>query len=112
MGANNDFSIQAHARGSRHTLVLTGELDLASATTLEARVAELCADGASEVVLDLSGLTFIDSTGLRTILAGMKLCEEHQRGFWLIPGPSAVQRLFELSGLLEQLPFRAPEASA
>jgi anti-sigma B factor antagonist len=105
----NDFSIREDADDNRHTLVLTGELDLASAPALEAATARLCADGASEIVLDLSGLAFVDSTGLRTILSSMSLCEEHLCNFWLIPGPRAVQRLFELAGVLERLPFRDPD---
>lgn len=105
----NDFSIQEEAREDRCTLMLKGELDLASAPILEAAIARLCADGASEIVLDLGGLSFIDSTGLRTILSSMSLCEQHLCNFWLIPGPRAVQRLFELAGMLERLPFREPD---
>jgi anti-sigma B factor antagonist len=104
-----DFSIREDAQGDRHTLILAGELDLASAPTLEAVTARLCADGASEIVFDLSSLSFIDSTGLRTILSSMNLCEEHLCDFWLIPGQRAIQRLFELAGLLGRLPFREPE---
>jgi anti-anti-sigma factor len=104
-----DFSIQENAEGDRYTLILGGELDLASAPTLDAAAARLCANGASEIVFDLGGLSFIDSTGLRTILSSMSLCEEHLCDFWLIPGQRAIQRLFELAGLLGRLPFREPE---
>jgi anti-sigma B factor antagonist len=104
-----DFNIQEHAEGDRHTLVLAGELDLASAPALEAATVRLCANDASEIVLDLRGLSFIDSTGLRTILSCMSLCEEHLCSLWLIQGQRAIQRLFELAGLLERLPFREPE---
>lgn len=104
-----DFSIHEDAQGDRRTLTLAGELDLASAPALEAAVAQLCADGANEIVFDLSGLSFVDSTGLRTILSSMSLCEEHLCDFWLIPGQRAIQRLFELAGLLGRLPFREPE---
>jgi anti-sigma B factor antagonist len=100
------FNIQENRQGDRYTLALTGELDLASVPALDALAARLCADGASEVVFDLRRLTFIDSTGLSAILSSMRLCEEHLCNFWLIPGPRSVQRLFELAGLLERLPFR------
>jgi anti-anti-sigma factor len=103
------FSIQEHAEDDRYTLVLTGELDLASAPVLEAATVRLCANGANEIVFDLGRLSFIDSTGLRTILSSMNLCEEHLCDFWLLPGPRAIQRLFELAGLLERLPFRERE---
>jgi anti-anti-sigma factor len=105
-----DFSIQENAEDDRYTLVLKGELDLASAPMLDAATARLCTDGASEIVFDLGGLSFIDSTGLRTILSCMSLCEEHLCNLWLIPGQRAIQRLFELAGLLERLPFREPES--
>jgi anti-anti-sigma factor len=103
-----DFGIQEHGQDDHHTLVLAGELDLASAQALEKTVLRLCTEGASEVVLDLSQLAFVDSTGLRTILTSRKLCAKHRCAFWLIPGQKAVQRMFELAGLIDTLPFRAP----
>ncbi len=104
-----NFSIQEEPEDDRCTLVLRGELDLASAPALEAATTRLCGEGASEIVVDLRGLSFIDSTGLRTILSCMSLCEEHLCNLWLVPGQRAIQRLFELAGLLERLPFREPE---
>src|SRR5438067_8119130 len=51
-------------RGGRHTLLVSGEMDFVTAPALEARVVQLCAAGASEIVLDLTELTFADSRGL------------------------------------------------
>jgi anti-anti-sigma factor len=62
---------------------------------------------ADDITLDLSGLTFMDCCGLRSILSVGKACETRTYGFTLIPGQSQVQRLFELTGLLDVLPFRA-----
>src|ERR1700722_9986214 len=104
----SELGIGVTRSDDRYTLLLTGELDLASAPAIEQLLPELCADGADEIVLDLSQLAFIDSTGLRTILTGMAICEKHICHFWLIPGTSAVQRVFELTGLGEKLPFREP----
>jgi anti-sigma B factor antagonist len=92
----------------RYSLLLTGEFDLASAPAIEQVLPELFANGASEVVFDLSQLEFIDSTGLRTLLFAKTLCEQHQCDFWLIRGTRTVQRVFELTGLAEKLPFREP----
>jgi anti-anti-sigma factor len=102
-----DFKLQEQGAGEQRKLLLKGELDLASAASLEEGIVRLCADGAGEIVLDLSELSFIDSTGLRTILAGMKVCEQHLCSLWLTPGPATVQRVFELAGLTEALPFRS-----
>jgi len=104
--ATIELSIQAHRQEDRHTLVLTGELDLASAPALESMVARVCADGASEVVLDLSRLKFIDSSGLKAILSARSLCAARNCDFCLTPGQAPVQRLFELTRLIDRLPFR------
>lgn len=63
-----DLTIAARQMGGWHVLRVAGELDLASSTTLADRIA-LLPDGTS-VALDLRGLTFIDSSGLSTVIAG------------------------------------------
>jgi anti-sigma B factor antagonist len=95
------------ASGERHTLVLSGELDMAWAPILDQALHRVCGDGAEAIALDLSGLTFMDSTGLRAVLLAKELCERNDCEFLLTPGPPQVQRLFELTGLLDRLPFSA-----
>lgn len=89
----------------RHTLVLEGELDMAWAPTLDAAVLRVCRAGAPALVLDLRRLTFMDSTGLRSILLAKDTCEQHGCAFLLIQGPAQIERLFEVSGLMDRLPF-------
>ena len=104
------FSIRARQTGERRTLMLTGELDIVAAPALESVVTDLCEAGASEIVLDLSELEFADSRGLRAILMARSTCEEFLCDFSVTPGPSQVQRVFEISGLLKLLPFRTAES--
>jgi anti-anti-sigma factor len=59
------------------------------------------------LTLDLSATTFIDSSGLRAVLLGKELTDEQGHGFSIIPGPPKVQRLFELTALLDVLPFES-----
>jgi anti-anti-sigma regulatory factor len=47
----------------------------------------------------------MDSTGLRTVLLAKELCDSHGFELSLVPGPPKVQRLFELTALLDVLPF-------
>ncbi|HEV7584515.1 MAG TPA: STAS domain-containing protein [Solirubrobacteraceae bacterium] len=104
-GDAKPFEVRDVVRDGLHTLVLSGELDIAPATDLEARVLELCAAGAGGIVIDLSRLTFMGSTGVRLILSAREMCAQHGCDFFIVPGPPSVQRLFELTGLLESLPF-------
>ena len=100
------LGVQQHDSGAAHTLVLTGELDMAGAPALDATLRRICTEPAEAITLDLSKLTFMDSTGLRTILLAKDLCEQHDCELMLIPGPAQIQRLFEVTGLLESLPFQ------
>jgi len=102
------FEMQDAVCGGRHTLVLSGELDLVSSTALESMVLLLCGEGITGVALDLSKLTFMDSTGLRAVLCAREVAESHGYEFLLVPGPKNIQRLFELTGLSQVLPFEKP----
>ena len=92
--------------GGRRTLILTGELDAASAPMLNATLLKRRGLGTNKIALDLSNLTSIDSTGLRWVLSAKELSENDGYEFALIPGPRHIQRFFELEGLLDVLPFR------
>jgi anti-anti-sigma factor len=107
MSSSGGLNVEDVVYGRQHTLVLEGELDLVSASSLEARMRELCANGTKEIVLDLGKLTFIDSTGVRAVLLANELCERHSCDFSLTHGTDGVQHVFELTGLLEALPFTA-----
>ncbi len=91
--------------GDAHTVRLRGELDMAGVPSLEATVERICAEGARSVTIDLAELTFIDSTGLAAIVHVSALCAKHGCDFEILPGPRAVQRLFEVTGLDVVLPF-------
>jgi anti-sigma B factor antagonist len=105
MNASAGLTVRDVASGGEHKLVLAGELDIASAPILEATVASLCGNGATSIVVDLSELTFMDSTGLRAVLAADKLCGEQGPTFSLSGASGSVQRLFELTGVTGALQF-------
>jgi anti-anti-sigma factor len=97
------LSIEEKASEGRHTIALSGELDVASAEILAEALAEACAAGARELVLDLGGIEFMDSTGLNAILRGQKLCEEHGCRWSLTPARQPVKRVLEVAGVLNRL---------
>jgi len=80
---------------------------MVGAKELETTITRLCTGDALEIELDLREVTFIDSQGLRAILAAREACASHQAEFFLIRGNHpAQQRLFEITGLLDLLPWR------
>lgn len=86
-------------------LILSGELDIASAPSLERSIETLASEGAERVVIDLSGVTFMDSTGLRALLLAQQRTSGNGHELRLRRGPRQVQRVFELSGTLETFTF-------
>lgn len=87
----------------RCTLVLQGELDLASRTKLDRVLSQLQLERGRQLMLDLGEVSFMDSSGVHAVMAVKALCAEHGCEL-LIPSRSApVQRLLELTGVLAQL---------
>jgi anti-sigma B factor antagonist len=81
-------------------VALYGELDLASSPSLERELLGADSETLDRVVIDLSGLEFIDCSGLHVILRAKERFREDGRQLSLLRGPRAVQRLFELTGTL------------
>ncbi len=98
--------MDTRTEGARHTIVLSGELDVASAQMLEESIAEACAAGAKELVLDMGAIEFMDSTGVRAILRGRSSCEAHRCDFHLTPAQRPVEQTLEVTGVRRKLPFR------
>src|SRR4051812_18072553 len=103
-----ELRLEDHADGTRHRLALAGELDLANADQLVSATRELCAGGASELLLDLHDLAFMDSTGLRAIAECMNICQSSDCEFALTPPQEQVRRVFEIAGLQETFVFKSP----
>lgn len=86
--------------GGRHTLILSGELDMGSAGALEAMIGHLCSNATTAIALDLSKLAFMDSTGLYAVLRADKLCREQACEFSVAPGTGQARRLLEVCGVI------------
>jgi anti-anti-sigma factor len=99
-----DFSIAAADRDGRAHLTLRGELDLATAPELEQLVNERI-DGSQEVVVDLRGLEFMDSSGIRVLVAAhARAGRVGTRLFVVRPDPgNAVAKIIEVAGLDREL---------
>jgi anti-sigma B factor antagonist len=86
-------------------LTLRGELDLASAPLLEQQLRHADATDSSQVSVDLSGLEFIDSTGLHTLVSAERRFAEKGKRFSVRRGPPAVHRFFELTNTVPVFQF-------
>jgi anti-sigma B factor antagonist len=83
----------------RTVLSLKGELDLLAAPLLQGEIESERADAANVLVLDLDDVQFIDSAGLRVILAAHERAIERGQRLAFTPGSPQVQRLFSIAGV-------------
>lgn len=104
-GLPGAFTLRCARRGAAHVITLSGELDLATAPAVRDELVAAEATDADRIVLDLSALTFIDSTGLRTIVQGCARSKADGDRLRLLRGPTQVQRIFEITATTDMLPF-------
>ena len=106
---------QTTVSGDVAVVALKGELDVAGAALLEHELDRVSADhDPRAIVLDLSDLDFMDSTGLRLVVLADGRAREENRRFALVRGRNDVQRVFEITRMTERLQFldSAEEASS
>jgi len=89
------------------TVTLRGELDLGSVGALQERLTAVEQGAPSLIVLDLSDLSFIDSSGLRVLLLADGRARESGRELVLTQSTDAVQRVFEMTGTRDLLRFQS-----
>jgi anti-anti-sigma factor len=82
------------------TVTMTGELDIATATTLSMSVRKVVAAHPQRLILDLSGLVFIDVAGARALDETYKVLDAECPVIVRQPRPSA-RKIFQLTGLME-----------
>ncbi|MBV8953373.1 MAG: STAS domain-containing protein [Solirubrobacterales bacterium] len=99
----SDFLVDTQISDRAITVTLGGELDLLSAPALEHALERLPASEAELMIVDLRGLEFMDSTGLHLLVQAQQKAHASGRRFALIKGGEQVQRLFELTGVTENL---------
>ncbi|HWC48228.1 MAG TPA: STAS domain-containing protein [Solirubrobacterales bacterium] len=101
------LAVQQTSEGSRLRIAFEGEMDLANADTAAATLREALLCG-KDVVVDLSKLEFLDSTGVAVLVATIR--EGGERLSFLSSEHDAVRRLLSLTGLEERMNFAGPMA--
>lgn len=103
------FRVEAHSDGGARVLTISGELDLAAASSLEEELDRALTSGARVIVVDLKSLDFIDSTGLSVLVRAHQRAQESGLELGLVNPGAQVERLLSLTGLAERLTLDEPE---
>jgi|GEM_PF-786449 len=103
--APRELVIGSQRAGDVHVVALTGELDKDSAPSFDAELKRVEATDARQIVVDLSGLTFIGSDGLKVFIHANTRSRGDGDRLMLVRASDEVQSTFEVAGLLSRLPF-------
>ena len=103
--ACTELTVNTTRDGAREVVAVAGELDLGNASQLEIALRRAEASDVREILLDLGGLDFIDSTGLQIVVHACDRSHLHGKRLEILSGPQSVHRVFEITGLATRLPF-------
>jgi anti-sigma B factor antagonist len=107
-----DLEMETSANGDWLVLAVAGEVDLNTAPQLKERINGLITQGHSNLVVDLEGVEFMDSTGLSALVSGLMRTSESGGGMAVVCTRPQVLRLLALTGLDQVLKVHGSVAEA
>jgi anti-sigma B factor antagonist len=102
-GVATELSIHRRDDDRGTLLALSGELDVVSAPGLQQHLAEVLSEPLKRVMLDLNGLTFVDSAGVSVLIRAKQAAESSGRTLVLRRPTEQLERVFALVGLADWL---------
>ena len=99
---HDELSIDLKTENGGETLVfkLRGSLDLATAPTVRAALSDATEKGSQDLIVDLTQLEFLDSTGLGVLIGAHRRAAERGGSFRLIVSDGPISRLLNITGLI------------
>lgn len=94
-----DLALETRTEGGVPVLEVAGEVDIYTAPKLREKLVELIDAGASRLVIDLEGVGFMDSTGLGSLVAGLKRVKERDGELILVCTREPVLKILAITGL-------------
>jgi anti-sigma B factor antagonist len=104
------LGIQSGRRGHEHLIALEGDLEMANVAAIERELELAEAGDCRQIVLDLRGLTFLDSTGIQVLMGAHARSHASGRAIALVVDHGPVRRVLDVCGALSILPTRAVAA--
>ncbi len=96
---DQEFHIEEKTAGALPVVTVSGEIDVATAPQLRECLHRVIADGGSTVVLDILGVTFLDSTALGVLVGALKRCRELGGDLHVVVADPRIIKIFEITGL-------------
>ena len=107
-----DLQVSTREESGRTVVAAVGEVDVYTAPTLDAELTRVVSSGVTAVVVDLTGVEFLDSTGLSVIVKALKRVREAGGTLSVVVASERVAKVFRITGLDQILPVHPTLAEA
>jgi len=107
-----DLSLSTRPERGRTVVEVTGEIDVYTAPKLREQLAELVDSGRHDIVVDMQGVEFLDSTGLGVLVGGLKRVKQHDGSMNLVCTQERILKIFRITGLTKVFPIHDSVAAA
>lgn len=107
-----DLDVSTREEGGRVVVAAIGEVDVFTAPQLDAELSRLTGDGRTDLVVDLSRVDFLDSTGLSVLVKTLKRVRETDGRLDVVVTAERVAKVFRLTGLDQLIPLHPSVAEA
>jgi anti-sigma B factor antagonist len=102
---DTNLLVESHEHGEWTVVEVQGEVDLYTAPQLREKLTGLTEGGRSRIAVDLSGVEFLDSTGLGVLIVGLKRCRERDGSLALVGPREPVHKVLAITGLDKVFPI-------
>ena len=103
------FSIERQPEDDRVRVIVRGELDVETGPRVEEELLAVEAGAPQTLLLDLTDVSFFDSTGLQIVLDAEVRAREQSRAFVVLPGDGEPRRVLELAEVADRLTLEEPD---
>ena len=102
-----DLDLNVREDGSYSVLEVAGEIDVYTAPKLREKLIELVSEGSYNVIVNLEGVDFLDSTGLGVLVGALKRVKAHDGSLSLVCTQDKILKIFKITGLTKVFPIHS-----
>ncbi len=107
-----DLKIDTRMVNGKAVLDLTGEVDSYNSPKLREKMVALIDEGSLHLIVNMTGVDYIDSTGLGTLVGGLKRASEKDGSIGIICPNEQIYKVFSITGLVKVFPIFDNEQAA
>ena len=100
-----ELGLDVRTVGTHSVVDVKGEIDVYTAPKLREKLIELVSEGSYDVVVNLEGVDFLDSTGLGVLVGALKRVKAHDGSLALVCTQDKILKIFKITGLTKVFPI-------